>query len=537
MNAPVDVFIAYARQDERFCSELEKHLALLMRQRQLQAWSRKQIQGGQNWQDVLRANLDSAKLILLLVSADFFNSNTSYDMGNRAMERRRKHRVDVVPILLTPSQWEHSEIANLQPLPKNGQPISLWSNSDAAWEDVVNGIRDRLSAIARSVHSPGSETTDTPNVPESTRRDRPLYATVGLLVLILIALTVFFRDKVERTDAKLLPLPQPPSLPDVSLCSQTPRVIAKEVGATGIAVDSSKDGLIYITIEKTGDVKSIPKHRNGKTKLIASKQAKPFSINFLNGTVAWTSRGDGTATIYQGGLPSVLRPQGYYCTAQVCQNIAAGLAIDTGTGGAVDVFWVGGRKYHNDGKNEYFIVKNKTHFSDFDTVETSVCSIAVSGDRLFVVSRDTSSGGGIFEVRKNRRTPIKVGFAWIYGVAASKELVFITVRRKDSDSDSVGMLTVPLDASIDLDPSTYKEIAVGQQLPRCVVSDGTEVLWANMGTLGKSNGSIMASRILGDGLRVLAKNQAEPTALAIDRECAYWINATGEILVVSRLVD
>ena len=69
-------------------AELETHLKLLSRKGALQLWTDRRITAGGEWKDQIDENLERADLILLLVSADFMNSDYCYDIEmKRALER------------------------------------------------------------------------------------------------------------------------------------------------------------------------------------------------------------------------------------------------------------------------------------------------------------------------------------------------------------------------------------------------------------------------------------------------------------------
>ncbi len=73
------VFIAYAREDEHWCDVLEQHLQNLKRQAVITSWYAYQTVQGQNKSDPeVDRYLDTADIILLLLSPDFIASRYSY---------------------------------------------------------------------------------------------------------------------------------------------------------------------------------------------------------------------------------------------------------------------------------------------------------------------------------------------------------------------------------------------------------------------------------------------------------------------------
>lgn len=147
-RGPVEVFISYSHRDERMRNALEDHLALLRREGVISVWHDRQIEVGSEWAQRIDEHLDSAGMILLLVSPAFMASDYAYDNEmKRAMERHDVKDAIVVPIILRPVDWHTALFARLQALPRDGRPIATWQNRDEAWRDVAIGIRAVLTNL------------------------------------------------------------------------------------------------------------------------------------------------------------------------------------------------------------------------------------------------------------------------------------------------------------------------------------------------------------------------------------------------------
>lgn len=147
-TAPVDVFIAYSRHDEQLKDELLKHLAIIRRQGIVREWHDRRVIPGQDWDTEIRARLNRARIILLLVSADFLASEYCFDMELvRAFERHRRGEAVVVPLILRPCDWTHTSLAQLQALPKDAHPVVSWSSRDDAWHNVNLGLRAVVASM------------------------------------------------------------------------------------------------------------------------------------------------------------------------------------------------------------------------------------------------------------------------------------------------------------------------------------------------------------------------------------------------------
>src|SRR5947199_699488 len=142
---PVEVTLLFADDDKAWCTILLNHLSSLKHEQLISLWDRSQVMAGADHEAVISEHLMHASVLLLLVSAAFLASHDPE--WQRALWRRHSNKALVVPILLQPVDWQSTPLACLQPLPTNGQPITLWSNQEAAFADVVKGIRAVLSKV------------------------------------------------------------------------------------------------------------------------------------------------------------------------------------------------------------------------------------------------------------------------------------------------------------------------------------------------------------------------------------------------------
>jgi hypothetical protein len=150
-------------------------LSILQRDGLIATWHRRQIIAGSVWQEEVDRHLNTASLILLLISSDFLASDYCY--GNemqRALQRHTAREARVIPILLRPCVWQSAPFAPLQVLPSGSRPITMWPDRDAAWTDVVMNIRLTLG---------GGPKNAAPHVPVTSGRERTPMETITALFL------------------------------------------------------------------------------------------------------------------------------------------------------------------------------------------------------------------------------------------------------------------------------------------------------------------------------------------------------------------
>jgi hypothetical protein len=154
---PVKLFISYAHKDEDFRQELNTHLKLMQRQKLIDAWHDRQILPGQEWAGEIDEALQDARVILLLVSANFLASDYCYDKEMlRALERYEQKEAIVIPIILSACDWHSAPFGKLQGLPKDAKPIKSWNDRDEAWTDVARGIRRVIENLSKLAPAPPS---------------------------------------------------------------------------------------------------------------------------------------------------------------------------------------------------------------------------------------------------------------------------------------------------------------------------------------------------------------------------------------------
>lgn len=145
---PYEVFISYAHKDKALRDLLAEHLSNLRNQGVIKDWYDGDILPGSEWRAELLGRLDSAQIILLLISSSFMASEFCYSVEmTRAIERHYAHTARVLPIILRPTDWEGAPFEVLQMLPTGAKPITKWSDRDAAFKDVIKGVRKAIKEL------------------------------------------------------------------------------------------------------------------------------------------------------------------------------------------------------------------------------------------------------------------------------------------------------------------------------------------------------------------------------------------------------
>jgi len=146
------LFFSYSHKDEALRDELEVHLANLKRQGLIDAWHDRRILAGDELNGAIDSKLNSADIILALLSPDFLASRYCYDIEmKRALERQREKECRVIAVILRPCDWQATPFSELLVTPTDGKPVTRWPDRDEAFLDVIRQIRESLPK--RSVRS------------------------------------------------------------------------------------------------------------------------------------------------------------------------------------------------------------------------------------------------------------------------------------------------------------------------------------------------------------------------------------------------
>jgi hypothetical protein len=144
----IEVFLSYSHRDEQHRKSLIAHLAQLKNEGKIRDWHDRMIGAGTEWKGQIMGHLESAQIVLLLVSADFLASSFCYSIEmKRAVERHDVGEARVIPIILRSCDWQTAPFGKLQALPKDAKAVTSWSNKDEALTNVAKGIRAAVNDI------------------------------------------------------------------------------------------------------------------------------------------------------------------------------------------------------------------------------------------------------------------------------------------------------------------------------------------------------------------------------------------------------
>jgi tetratricopeptide (TPR) repeat protein len=145
---PAKVFFSYAEADAPLVDLLDRQLSVLRHTGEIVGGHKRPVVAGNNRQEQVNRDLNTALLILVFVSPDFLCSDYLYRVElPQALKRHQANEARVIPILLRPCEWTGTSLADLQLIPRNLVPLTLWPDYDEGCAEVVREIRASLANV------------------------------------------------------------------------------------------------------------------------------------------------------------------------------------------------------------------------------------------------------------------------------------------------------------------------------------------------------------------------------------------------------
>lgn len=163
MPEPINVFIIYAREDKEIKQGLLRHLNPLKDSYNLSIWHDDHIDPGQEWKPSIESRLEKTDLFVMLVSADFMNSEFIHQVEFKfAIDRHKQNKAIVIPVIIDYCLWDIDitykeqtfNLKDLQVLPDEAKPIGEWKTPEQAYNNIAGGIRKVLLTIKEKPRQP-----------------------------------------------------------------------------------------------------------------------------------------------------------------------------------------------------------------------------------------------------------------------------------------------------------------------------------------------------------------------------------------------
>lgn len=140
-------FISYSHADRAYLARLQVHLKPFLREGTIQIWDDTQIQPGATWYGEIKQALNSTKVAILLVSADYLASDFIVEEElPELFIAAAKEGALILPVILNPSSLDRTPLSQFQSINDPEQPVSALQpfEQEQIWMKVANIVVDAL---------------------------------------------------------------------------------------------------------------------------------------------------------------------------------------------------------------------------------------------------------------------------------------------------------------------------------------------------------------------------------------------------------
>lgn len=150
----IDVYLHAAKQEERMCKEIKKHLKPIIRNSKhpIEIHSDFDIPAGLEV-NKYKEKLYSSEIVLAFISVDYLDSDECHRRTQKVIQRYNEGQTILIPILARNCQWRITPFVDLQLVPENLQPINnkqYWNSEDDALTEVADEIYEAIESLRLS---------------------------------------------------------------------------------------------------------------------------------------------------------------------------------------------------------------------------------------------------------------------------------------------------------------------------------------------------------------------------------------------------
>ena len=152
----VKVFVSYSHRDKTWLNRLRVHFKPLERDSALDIWDDSKIVAGSRWRDEIDLAIQSAKVAVLMISADFLASD--FIINNELpplLDAAREDGAVIMPLIVSPSRFQSTKtIAQFQAVNDPSRP--LISLPRAKQEEILVRMPEDIERALEGLRTNGS---------------------------------------------------------------------------------------------------------------------------------------------------------------------------------------------------------------------------------------------------------------------------------------------------------------------------------------------------------------------------------------------
>lgn len=140
------VFISYSHKDQEWLNMLKRHFKPF--EKSIKFWDDSRIKPGTKWKEEIQNAIEDSKIAILMISADFFNSDfiTSEEIPP-LLEKAKREGTTILSVILKPCMFhEYPDISDYQAINSPNNTIIQMSEAEREliWVELVSTIKTIL---------------------------------------------------------------------------------------------------------------------------------------------------------------------------------------------------------------------------------------------------------------------------------------------------------------------------------------------------------------------------------------------------------
>jgi hypothetical protein len=150
--ARLKLFVSYSSEDKRRLKALSQHLTILSRRGYIQPWDDRQLIAGEDWEEQIMRELESADIVLLIYST---GSRASSYVQEReiplALQRQAEGSCTLLVVPLDRDDWDpyvevDRRLGELMTATWQAPPVLKFTPQSDGWLEVEHSIRKAVEA-------------------------------------------------------------------------------------------------------------------------------------------------------------------------------------------------------------------------------------------------------------------------------------------------------------------------------------------------------------------------------------------------------
>lgn len=141
------IFVSYSHNDRKYVDDFKRHFKNLERIHAIELWDDSKIKPGQKWEDEIKTAMAKAKIVIFVISADFFASDfiTNEELP-KLLRRANDDGAIILNLFIKPCDIVNSPLASIQGLNTPSHTVLQMSEleREQLWASMVTQVREIL---------------------------------------------------------------------------------------------------------------------------------------------------------------------------------------------------------------------------------------------------------------------------------------------------------------------------------------------------------------------------------------------------------